>query len=100
MKCRRGYGAYPAPKLLQGTPYGLCEIYRERLRNAKLISTPGCYATSVLLPLIPLLMDRMVEASDVVNVFGGQHVAWLERREGRRQSLAFLITHRFNRHGR
>jgi N-acetyl-gamma-glutamyl-phosphate reductase len=57
---------HPAPTLLEGTPYGLCEVYRERLQNAKLISNPGCYATSVLLPLIPLLRERLVDASDVI----------------------------------
>jgi N-acetyl-gamma-glutamyl-phosphate reductase len=57
---------HPAPALLEGTPYGLCEVYRERLQNAKLISNPGCYATSVLLPLVPLLRERLVDPSDVI----------------------------------
>src|SRR5262249_11218070 len=57
---------HPAPGLLEDTPYGLCEVYRERLPNAKLISNPGCYATSVLLPLIPLLKEKLVDASDIV----------------------------------
>jgi len=57
---------HPAPGLLQGTPYGLTEVYRDRVRTAKLIANPGCYATSVLLPLIPLLRDKLVDASDIV----------------------------------
>jgi len=57
---------HPAPALLQGTPYGLTEVYRDRVRTAKLISNPGCYATSVLLPLIPLLREKLVDASDIV----------------------------------
>jgi len=64
---RQWYGHdHPAPALLQGTPYGLTEVYRDRVRTAKLISNPGCYATSVLLPLIPLLRDKLVDASDIV----------------------------------
>jgi N-acetyl-gamma-glutamyl-phosphate reductase len=55
-----------APSLLGNTPYGLSEVYRERIRNAKLISNPGCYATSVLLPLIPLLMDKQIEPEDII----------------------------------
>ena len=47
-------------------PYGLTEVYRDRLRGARLISNPGCYATSVLLPLLPLLRARLVDADDVV----------------------------------
>ena len=44
----------PAPALLGQAPYGLTEVYRERLRGARLVSNPGCYATSALLPLVPL----------------------------------------------
>ena len=57
---------HPAPALLEGTPYGLTEVYRERVMQARLISNPGCYATSVLLPLIPLLRDRLVDPGDVI----------------------------------
>jgi N-acetyl-gamma-glutamyl-phosphate reductase len=57
---------HPAPGLLGQAPYGLTEVYRERLRGALLISNPGCYATSVLLPLVPLLVDRLVDRDDIV----------------------------------
>lgn len=57
---------HPAPALLDGTPYGLPEVFREALRGARLVSNPGCYATSVLLPLVPLLRERLVAADDVV----------------------------------
>src|SRR5512134_265872 len=64
---REWYGLdHPVPALLGTTPYGLTEVYRDRLVGARLISNPGCYATSVLLPLLPLLRDRLVEATDVV----------------------------------
>jgi N-acetyl-gamma-glutamyl-phosphate reductase len=57
---------HPAPSLLGRVPYGLTEVYRERLRGARLVANPGCYATSVLLPLIPLVRERLVEPGDVV----------------------------------
>ena len=64
---RQWYGHdHPAPHLLAGTPYGLPEVFKEALRGARLISNPGCYATSVLLPLVPLLRAKLVDASDVV----------------------------------
>jgi N-acetyl-gamma-glutamyl-phosphate reductase len=47
-------------------PYGLTEVNRERLKGARLVANPGCYATSVLLPLVPLLRDRLVEADDIL----------------------------------
>ena len=52
--------------LLGQAPYGLTEVFRERLRGARLVSNPGCYATSVLLPLLPLLRERLVEADDIL----------------------------------
>jgi N-acetyl-gamma-glutamyl-phosphate reductase len=57
---------HPAPALLGQAPYGLTEVYRERLAGARLISNPGCYATSVLLPLLPLVRARLVEHEDVL----------------------------------
>ena len=46
--------------------YGLCEIHREEIRNARLVANPGCYPTSVLLPLIPLLKAGLVEKDDII----------------------------------
>jgi N-acetyl-gamma-glutamyl-phosphate reductase len=64
---REWYGHdHPAPSLLGQVPYGLTEVFRDRLPGARLISNPGCYATSVLLPLLPLLRARLVDADDVI----------------------------------
>jgi len=64
---REWYGHdHPAPALLQGVPYGLPEVYRERIKGARLVANPGCYATSVLLPLVPLLQAGLVDADDIV----------------------------------
>jgi N-acetyl-gamma-glutamyl-phosphate reductase len=64
---REWYGHdHPAPQLLDDVPYGLPEVYRDRIAGARLVANPGCYATSVLLPLVPLLRDGLVEATDVV----------------------------------
>jgi N-acetyl-gamma-glutamyl-phosphate reductase len=48
------------PDLLQKAVYGLTEFAREELRGAKLIANPGCYPTSVLTPMIPLLRAGLV----------------------------------------
>jgi N-acetyl-gamma-glutamyl-phosphate reductase len=64
---REWYGHdHPAPELLGQAPYGLPELFRERIRGARLVSNPGCYATSVLLPLTPLVREGLVDARDVV----------------------------------
>ncbi len=55
------YGSvHPAPHLLQDAVYGLPEINREKIRNANLIASPGCYPTSILLPLLPLLKNGLI----------------------------------------
>ncbi len=51
----RWYGTpHTAPELLSQFVYGLCEVYREQIRGARLIANPGCYPTSVNLALYPL----------------------------------------------
>jgi N-acetyl-gamma-glutamyl-phosphate reductase len=57
---------HPAPELLGQAVFGLSEIHRDRLRGARLVSNPGCYATSVLLPLVPLLRAGLVDPADIV----------------------------------
>jgi N-acetyl-gamma-glutamyl-phosphate reductase len=57
---------HKASHLLGHAVFGLCEVYRDRLPGARLVSNPGCYATSVLLPLIPLLREGLVDPADIV----------------------------------
>ena len=64
---QKWYGhEHAAPELIGKAVFGLSEHYREALRGARLVSNPGCYATSVLLPLVPLLKDGLVEAEGIV----------------------------------
>lgn len=51
---RRWYGEHGAPDLFGAAVYGLSEIYREQLREAELVATPGCYPTASVLALAPL----------------------------------------------
>ncbi len=46
--------------------YGLPELNREQIRSATLIANPGCYPTSAILPLAPLLKERLVEMTGIV----------------------------------
>jgi len=50
----RWYGEHGAPDLFGSGVYGLSEIYRDELREAKLVATPGCYPTASVLALAPL----------------------------------------------
>lgn len=50
----RWYGEHGAPELFGTGVYGLSELYRDELREAKLVATPGCYPTASVLALAPL----------------------------------------------
>ena len=64
---QKWYGReHAAPELIGQAVFGLSEHYRKELRGARLVSNPGCYATSVLLPLVPLLKDGLVESEGIV----------------------------------
>lgn len=57
---------HPAPELLRESVYGMPEIYREQIRGAKLVASPGCYPTSIILPLFPLLKQRLLDPKSIV----------------------------------
>ena len=54
-----------APELAALSVYGLPEVYRAQVKDAKLIACPGCYPTSVLLPLVPLLRRNLLKAATI-----------------------------------
>jgi N-acetyl-gamma-glutamyl-phosphate reductase len=60
------YQSHAAKDLLKKAVYGLCEVYNEDIESADLIGNPGCYPTSVLLPLIPLLNSGYIDADTIV----------------------------------
>jgi len=57
---------HPAPGLLKKSVYGLPEIYRAEIKKALLVASPGCYPTSILLPVIPLLQARLIKPSGII----------------------------------
>ncbi len=57
---------HPAPELLARAVYGLPEIYRAQIKSASLIASPGCYPTSILLPVIPLLRAGLVKPGSII----------------------------------
>jgi len=46
--------------------YGLPELYREKIKDAKIIGNPGCYPTSVLLATIPLLKNGLLNEETII----------------------------------
>lgn len=51
---------HSAPQLLKQAVYGLPEVNRDALREARLVACPGCYPTAVELGLLPLLEHKLV----------------------------------------
>ncbi len=69
---RQWYGQrHPAPELLGEAVYGLTETERERLAGARLVANPGCYPTTVLLALYPLLLESAVSGQVIVDAKSG-----------------------------
>jgi N-acetyl-gamma-glutamyl-phosphate reductase len=60
------YQPHTAKELLESAVYGLSDIYYEQIREAALIGNPGCYPTSVLLPLIPLIRKGLLDLSNLI----------------------------------
>ncbi len=56
---------HEARELLAKAVYGLCEIYGDRIREADLVANPGCYPTSVILPVYPLLKEKFTD-NDII----------------------------------
>jgi N-acetyl-gamma-glutamyl-phosphate reductase len=57
---------HPAPELLAQSVYGLAEIHRAEIKKGSLIAVPGCYPTSILLPIIPLLKAGLIKATGII----------------------------------
>lgn len=53
-------------ELLKEAVYGLPEINRSKIKNARLIACPGCYPTSVILGLMPLLTNQLVDENTLI----------------------------------
>jgi N-acetyl-gamma-glutamyl-phosphate reductase len=84
---REFYGhEHGAPELLLEAVYGSPEIYRDKIRGAQLVACPGCYPTSILLPVVPLLRAKLIESAGIIaNSLSGVSGA------GRKAELDYLF---------
>ena len=57
---------HPAPELSAKSVYGLPEIYRDKIKGALLIASPGCYPTSIILPLVPLIRANLIAPQTII----------------------------------
>lgn len=77
---------HPAPEYLSQAVYGLPEVYREAIKKAVLVASPGCYPTSILLPVLPLIRAGLIKpASIIANSLSGVSGA------GRKAEIDYLF---------
>ena len=60
------YQKHSAADLLTEAVYGLPELYREQIRTSRLIANPGCYPTSIILALAPLLKAGVIDPRSII----------------------------------
>jgi N-acetyl-gamma-glutamyl-phosphate reductase len=57
---------HPDPDRLGKVAYGLPELFREEIRGSRLVANPGCFPTSAILPLAPLLKNGLIEPRGII----------------------------------
>jgi len=60
------YGFETNQELSSIAVYGLPELYKEKIRTAKLIANPGCYPTGAIIPLVPLLKNGIIKSTGII----------------------------------
>ena len=60
------YGTHKAAGILGEAVYGLPELYRDQIRKTRLVANPGCYPTSIILGLAPVLRSRRIDVASVI----------------------------------
>ena len=60
------YQQHTSKHLLKESVYGLSEINKEKIAKSNLVGNPGCYPTSILLPLLPLLKEKVISHNNII----------------------------------
>jgi N-acetyl-gamma-glutamyl-phosphate reductase len=60
------YQKHTAPQLLKTAVYGLPEINRTKIKATALVANPGCYPTSALIPLLPLVKEDLISQKNII----------------------------------
>ncbi|MDD6327531.1 MAG: N-acetyl-gamma-glutamyl-phosphate reductase [Lachnospiraceae bacterium] len=57
---------HKSPQYLEEAVYGLCEINRDKIKDARLVANPGCYTTCSILSLYPLVKERLIDVNTII----------------------------------
>jgi N-acetyl-gamma-glutamyl-phosphate reductase len=61
-----GGKAHTAPELLSQSVFGIPELYRDRIRGARIVGNPGCFAVAMILGLAPVAKERVIDMRSIV----------------------------------
>src|SRR4030043_240607 len=62
----RWYQKHTAPEWLKESVYGLPELHRKKIGEARIVGNPGCYPTGALIGLIPLVEEGMISLENII----------------------------------
>ena len=57
---------HKSPQFIEEAVYGLCEINREKIKNARLVANPGCYTTCSILTAYPLAKKGLIDMNTLI----------------------------------
>ena len=57
---------HKSPELVKQAVYGLCELHREKIRDARLVANPGCYTTCSILTAYPLVAEGLIDPDTLI----------------------------------
>ncbi|MHA1681053.1 MAG: N-acetyl-gamma-glutamyl-phosphate reductase [Promethearchaeota archaeon] len=60
------YGTHSCPELFEQAVYGMPELNRDAIKNAKLIAVPGCHASSAIYALVPAFTSGLVKPAPII----------------------------------
>ncbi len=60
------YGRHTCPELVKKAVYGLPEIHKEEIKKAEIVACPGCMASASILPLAPLISEKVIDLEKIV----------------------------------
>lgn len=57
---------HKAPQYIEEAVYGLCEINRDKIKNARILANPGCYTTTSILTAYPLVKEGLIDSNTLI----------------------------------
>ena len=57
---------HTSPEILSEIVYGLTELNRNKIKDAKIVANPGCYPTAAIISLFPLLKEKLINENSII----------------------------------